>query len=676
MTGEKPAAPRRIQVLPPDVSNKIAAGEVVERPASVVKELVENAVDAGARSIRIDVKGGGKELIRVRDDGCGVDPEDALLAFERHATSKIRSAEDLNAIQTLGFRGEALASIASVAVVEFISRTAGSEAGVQVLVEGGKARVLPWGAPVGTQVTVRDLFYNTPARFKFLKSDATERRYIAEYVTHMALARPKIRFELTLEGQTVLHSPGNGALREAIAAVHGKRILPDLVPVEWVSPWGTIHGYAGTPKVAKGDRSAQSIFVNGRWIQSRLLSAAVERGYESLLAHRRFPLVVLHIEIDPTLIDVNVHPAKTEIRFRDERETFKAVMLAVRKALTGADLVPSERGGDEAGEPRPGRIVEMSVLPFDRRPAADPPVTARPVWTGEARGVYEVEQLGPLAAKPQVEPPFVDALGEDPLPAGPPPAPSSSPLAPTGPAPAAAGEPDELINLAAPAKAAHAGERLALHDAEKARAERIAACERAGIDPRNMLRTARVLGQIALTYLLVPTPTGLWVIDQHVAHERILYERVLRAKRSARPAVQELLVPHPLSLSPRLAAAVEELQGELEGLGFVVERFGPRDYALRAVPAALARGAGAQFEALLEELIGVMQEGGPTALERSAATIACRAAVKAGDPLTNDAAERLVRELADVENPFACPHGRPVIIEISERELERRFGRS
>lgn len=662
-----PALPGRIRVLTPDVSNKIAAGEVIERPASVVKELVENAIDARARSVRIEVLGGGRELIRITDDGAGVAAEDAPLAFQRHATSKISSALDLTTVRTLGFRGEALPSIASVARVEFVSRTAASDAGVRLTVEGGETHLTPWGAPVGTQITVRDLFYNTPARYKFLKTDGTERRHIAEYVTHMALARPDVRFELFLERRLVLQSPGNDLLKEAIASVYGKRVIPDLIPVAWESPWASISGYVGKPTLAKGNRSAESLFVNGRWIQSRLLNVAVERGYEALLAHRKFPLVVLHIAVDPTLIDVNVHPAKTEIRFKDDRETFKAVMLAVRKALTEGDLVPGSikgatpdghaSGASGRGEGAGESPAVGDSLPLDWRSARhgsrDEGATREPEWFGEGRGVYDGAVRNHQAVSSAGL--TVDADGDVPL---------------------AVDAPDELVSLEAPAKAAHAGERLALSEAEAARAERAAAYDREGVDVRQVLRTARVVAQIALTYLLVPAPTGLWVIDQHVAHERILFERVLRAKRSERPAVQELLVPHPLALTPRQAAAVEDYLDELLGLGFVLERFGPKDFALRGVPSTLAKGAGAQFEILLEELIGVMQEGGPSTLERTAATVACRAAVKAGDPLPIVAAERLVRDLAEVENPFACPHGRPVVIELSVREFERRFGRT
>jgi len=658
-----PVAPRRIHALSPDVSNKIAAGEVIERPASVVKELVENAIDAGARSIRIDVTGAGREMIRVTDDGGGVSAEDAPLAFERHATSKIFRAEDLTTIRTLGFRGEALPSIASVARVEFISRTAEAEAGIRLEVEGDVKQSSPWGAPVGTQVSVRDLFYNTPARYKFLKSDGAERRYIAEYVTNMALARPDVRFELTLEGRLVLKTTGNGLLKEAIAAVYGKNTLSELIPVTWESPWASISGYVGKPSAAKGNRSAESLFVNGRWIQSRLLNIAVERGYEALLAHRKFPLAVLHIEVDPTLIDVNVHPAKTEVRFRDERETFKAVMLAVRKALTEANLVPGSEIGDALPSEPEQSPSRGASLPLDWRPmpktSFEGAASGGPEWLGETRSEYR----SPLASDAEAAPREADYAEE------------RAPQDRTQERSIAVA-PDALVSLDEPTKAAHAGERIALKEADAAYAERAAMYEREGVDIRQLLRSARVLGQIALTYLLVPAPTGLWVIDQHVAHERILFERVLASKMSARPAIQELLVPHPLSLSPRQAAAIEDVLSDLAEFGFVVERFGPRDYALRGVPSTIAKGAGTQFEGLLEELIGVMHEGGPSLAERSAATVACRAAIKAGEWLSIPAAERLVRDLADVQNPFACPHGRPVIIELSLREFERRFGRS
>lgn len=646
-----------IRVLSEDVSNKIAAGEVIERPASVVKELVENAIDAGARRIYVDVKGAGKELIRVVDDGSGIPADQAPLAFQRHATSKIQKASDLAAISTLGFRGEALPSIASVSRVELVTRTHDAADGVRLEVAGGNVRASVCGAPPGTQVSVYDLFYNTPARFKFLKSDTAERRYIAELLSAMALAHPAIAFRLSLEGRPVLSTSGSGNLKEAVGAVYGRRVLDDLVAVEWEAPWGAVSGYVGKPALAKGNRSAETIFVNGRWVQSRTLYAAVEKGFESLLAHRRFPLAVLHVTIDPALVDVNVHPAKTEVRFRDEGDLFRTVMRAVRAALVQADLVAhigparpgsagvlpgpgSAQGGAQRGAGPEGwnqARLAWGDWTVRKRPEAPP---AAPEWTGEARQEY-----GPLetAHEGAGRAAFGGARGD--------------------------GAPREAGDEAG----THAG--LPLAGAAGATSPLAEEAARLGLDPRELLATAPVLGQAVGTYLVVAVPMGLWLIDQHVAHERILYEEVLRGGESGEVVSQELLVPLAVTLSPTLSSGLDEVRGELEALGFVVERFGGNDVLIRAVPAAVGPQPGPVLLRILEELAAAAMDGGPSLREQAAASIACRAAVKAGQRLQPEAMERLVRSLAAVENPFACPHGRPIIVQLGIEEIERRFGR-
>ena len=656
MTPAPPAPARRpIQILSPEVTNQIAAGEVIERPASVVKELVENSIDAGASQVRVEVVGAGKELIRVVDDGCGIEPEEAPLAFERHATSKIRAASDLVAVRTLGFRGEALPSIASVARVTLVTRPRERELGARVEASAEGVRAAPAGAPSGTQVEVRDLFYNTPARLKFLRSDSSERRAIAELVANMALAHPEVSFRLSMEGKEILRTPGDGRLKEAVAAVYGRRAAGELVAVEWESPWARISGYVGKPSLAKGNRGAESIFVNGRWVQNRLLFTAVERGYESLLAHRRFPLAVLHLEIDPVLVDVNVHPAKTEVRFKDEREVFKAVMRAVRSALTGADLVASFSPVAEA----------------HGRPASPGPEPKAPAWPGapaaQPRIEWAQERIPATGARPlsvnEAEPVWIPSEA-----AGPPQEEAPGSGEPAGPAALRAREPSSGEPL-------HAGLPLAEAAAEEVweRARREAA-ER-GWDPRHLLVEGALLGQLAATYLLVETPLGLWLVDQHVAHERILYERFL--KRSGGPgSTQELLFPQPLELSPVQGRALEEHAGELRRLGFEFEAFGGSDYLLRGVPAGLEGWGGRDLVQLVEELLALFDQTGPSRAERAAATMACRGAVKAGERLLPEEMRALLRELASTENPFACPHGRPVIVQLSLAEIERRFGRS
>lgn len=664
-----------IRVLSDDVSNKIAAGEVIERPASVVKELVENSIDAGARRIQIEVRGAGKELIRVVDDGFGIPADEAPLAFTRHATSKIYEATDLVAISTLGFRGEALPSIASVSRVELVTRTHDAAEGVRLEVHRGQIRAVPCGAPQGTQVSVFDLFYNTPARYKFLRSDTAERRYVAELVTALALAHPEIAFRLLLEGRQVLSTTGSGNLKETIATVYGRSLLPDLVAVEWAAPWGGLSGYVGKPALAKGNRTAETLLVNGRWVQNRTLYAAVERGYESLLAHRRFPLAVLHLAIDPTLVDVNVHPAKTEVRFRDDGDVFRTVMRAVRAALTQANLVTHigdpgpqlpggadrERGaervtGANGGDLGQTRLAwEIWAPPTKRR---DDPERV-PEWTGEAKTEY-APGAGTLAPGERPDPPRGEGDGKTTLAAAPREAPAAHEPCDDG-----AMDPGD----------AHARLPLAVDQALHHMRRLSGELAGAGVDPRELLATAPVLGQVAATYLVVPVPHGLWLIDQHVAHERILYEEVLVTVHQREAVSQELLVPVTVTLPPALASALVDHQEEVERLGFAVESFGGNDFLLRAVPAAVGARPGAVLARLLEELAAAVTHGGPTQWERAAASIACRAAVKAGQRLQPEAMQRLVRQLATVENPYACPHGRPIIVQLGLAEIERRFDR-
>ena len=650
-----------IRILSEDVSNKIAAGEVIERPASIVKELVENAIDAGARRIRVEVRGGGKELIRVVDDGSGVPADEAHLVFMRHATSKISTASDLFHISTLGFRGEALPSIASVARVEFVTRTPDADDGILLKVEGHKIASSPCGAPVGTQVTVTDLFYNTPARFKFLKSDTTERRFIADVLTAIALAHPGIAFRLVMEGREVLNTAGSGNLKETLGAVYGRRILQGLVPVEGLAPWGGVFGYVGKPDLAKGNRSGESVFVNGRWVQNRMLYAAIEKGYESLLAHRRFPLAVLHISIDPSLVDVNVHPAKTEIRFRDESDVFRTVMKAVRSALLQADLVSplgEPRAPGPAGRPAKASVDDAGLQPNlawsfpplgkesspPRRAAGEPPA---PVWVGEERGTYALPPQ--LTAKDDTASHLVEPIG-----------------AQEGDHPAhSVGEPPP-----------HATLPLAASEAERARVAMEQGSASHGYDPRELLATAEVAGQLAATYLLVPVPFGLWLIDQHVAHERVLYEKALARWEQSQVVSQQLLTPYTLRLTPALAATLMDHLDAIEAMGFGVEPFGGNDFLLRAVPPEVTGRPEPVLTQIVEELAHIVSEGGPSRKERAAAALACRAAIKAGERLHPEVMRHLIRELATVENPYACPHGRPIIVQIDLKEIERRFGRS
>lgn len=594
-----------IRVLSTDLANKIAAGEVIERPASVVKELVENAIDAGATRIEVEIRDAGKEYIRVTDNGRGIHREEIPLAFFRHATNKILSFEDLANVMSLGFRGEALPSIASCAEVEMTSSTGGNAAARMVVTGGLAGAVETCAGPPGTTVVVRRLFFNTPARYKFLKQPATERRHITEYVSNMALAHPDIAFRLLAETGLLLATKGNGDLLGAIAAIYGAQLGRQMIPVQWEGPFVSVSGYISPPGETRPNRSHEALFVNGRWVQNRLLYAAVEKGYDNMLGTRRFPVAVLHLSTDPSLLDVNVHPAKTEIRFRDESETFKSIMLAVRRGLTGADIAPrlNATDGSQHSIPRSPTTFVSHEMP------------------------YKVAEAGGCASIPL----------------------------------------DTNPRSALPSIPASLAERI-----DGARTQEEMSREAGAL--REFLRRTHPLGQVLDTYIVIPSPYGLWLVDQHAAHERVLYEEILA--RSEESVSQMLIAPLPIRLSPSEVTMLEEHKEALAELGFILERFGTGSCLVRGVPVQLSE---TPDESILHELLVEVTEtwstSGPSHRQEAAMMVACRAAVKAGRRLDLSAQRALLANLSEVDNPFCCPHGRPLIIAIDREELERRFGR-
>lgn len=586
-----------IHVLPPELVSQIAAGEVVERPASVVKELIENALDAGARDIRITVRDAGRRLIEVADDGHGIPADQLALAVTRHATSKIQRAEDLFRILTLGFRGEALAAIASVSRLTLTSRPAEAETGARIRVEGGRAGpVEPVGAPPGTVVRVEDLFYNVPARRKFLKSDATERRHIDALVTRYALAYPQVRFRLTQEGRLALQTDGQGNRRSVLAALHGPDLARRMLPVDDEAPGVRVSGFVSPPDLTRSHRRDIVFFVNGRPVQDAALSAALLKGYHTLLMVGRYPIAVLFVEMPPEAVDVNVHPTKAEVRFRQPERVFRAVQRAVRKALLAHTPIPDL----DAALPQPAWGTESTP-----GTASFPNFPAFPQRSG-------AETPG----------------GQNRIPKGPDRAPGAGSSPP--------------------------GEAAVPH-------------------PR--LPLLRLVGQIAATYLVAEGPDGLYLIDQHAAHERVLFERFMAQRESAIPA-QALLEPVTVHLPPQQARLLEEQLPHLARWGFEVEPFGPGTFRVRAIPTLLAgMDPAAALRALVEDF-----EEDETPLqgrieERIIARVCKRAAVKGGQVLSPQEQEALLRDLEACENPRSCPHGRPTMIRIGLEALEKRFGR-
>ncbi|MCL6429631.1 MAG: DNA mismatch repair endonuclease MutL [Anaerolineae bacterium] len=578
-----------IRALPAEVVAQIAAGEVVERPVSVVKELLENSLDAGAGTIHIEVQGGGQRLIEVADDGCGIGSADVELAFGRHTTSKLRSPEDLFCIRTLGFRGEALASIAAVARVTMTTRSRDESSGTVVRLEGGQlVRRERCARPPGTTVTVENLFYNLPARRKFLRSDVTEAGHILALTVAYALAYAHVRFLLVHNGREVLRSSGTGDPLNALAEVMGPDVARAMTPLPASGGPVGISGYVGAPSLHRGTRDALFFYVNGRWVQDRTLAYAVEEAYRSLLPGGRHPVAVVHLRVDPADVDVNIHPTKREVRFRQGRDVFAVVQRAVRHALVEHAPLPQVENLRTEG---------ATIAPEDR---------ARPLHIGrEAQA--ELAQLGLELGR--VAPPF-------------------SP----GPAPAAS---------------------------------------RVG---GSRLPPLRLLGQVAQTYILAEGPDGLYLIDQHAAHERILYERLRALRASLAVPMQTLLEPRPIELTQYQARVLEAREESIRRLGFDIAPFGGTTFLVRAVPAAFPPQ---EIPNVLAELLQTTQErgGGYDWEERALVAVVCHAALRARQVLTEQEMSDLVRQLEETELPYTCPHGRPTLVQMTLAQLERQFGR-
>jgi len=647
----------RIRILSEDVANRIAAGEVVERPASVVKELLENALDAGASSVRVEVEGGGRQLIRVTDDGCGMSHDDALLAFERHATSKLRTSEDLLAIATLGFRGEALPSIASVSRLLLETRTVEEEQGTRVEIAGGKLiGVKPTAHPTGTTVSIGDLFYCVPARRKFLKSDTTELGHIASVVTHYALAHPSRRIELRTPSQEIIQAAPVETLAERVYQVFGRQALDELIDVPATSGpiraniteaqleagderlAMTVSGYISRPEVQRPNRNAIYVFINRRLVRDRLLLHALTEAYRNVQPPGVFPAALLFLELPPEEVDVNVHPSKIEVRFRHQQFVHDFTRDALRQALSRARPIaafPVPNLRDAAGEasqassesasgsvdPAPSRVsaspgLGTAIGPVPVPPSDDFALSTAP-WQPEALR-FGFSPGAPPATNDEFAAQFRAAAHQDPL--------EAQISAPNG---------DQISDL-------------------------------------------KPLGQVSASYIVAVNSAGLWLVDQHVAHERVLFEQHLQARRAGAVPGQRLLVPLVVELSPRQIVIAEQIADELAANGFEVTSMGPRSVAIQAAPAPVSAP---DVERLLREILdAVERENQAISIEtlqaKIAASTACHAAIKVNTPLDAKRMEWLLAELARTECPMSCPHGRPVVLRYSVREIEKAFKRT
>jgi DNA mismatch repair protein MutL len=651
----------RIRILPEAVANKIAAGEVVERPASVVKELLENAIDAGAKTIRVEVEVGGKRMIRVIDDGHGMTHDDALLAFERHATSKLRSADDLLSIATLGFRGEALPTIAAVSRLLLETRDEAEAEGTRIEFAGGKLiNVKPAGLPAGTTISVTDIFYCVPARRKFLKSDTTELGHIASLVTHYALANPGKQFILTTPTQEIINCPPAERLADRVYQLFGRQALEELVEIPAVSAAFraaitepalepeeekaslTVTGFTSRPDIQRTNRNGIYIFVNRRLVRDRLILHAIHEAYRNILPPAVFPATLLFLEMPYDEVDVNVHPAKIEVRFRRSQFVHDFARDAIRQALMGARPIASFAA---AAVPQ---TIGSGNGPFSGG------ITPAPVESGVPRAVIPpMEEIGvgsgvgsdggfdlTVAPMRPVEQriPFTSetAFGQDITPAQ---------ICTAG---------NWAANLAAPSADAPASLQ---------RPEQIA--------------DLKPLGQVSASFIVAVNGEGLWIVDQHVAHERVLFEQHLEARRAGKVEAQRMLMPLVIELSPRQIVTFEKIAEELAVNGFEVELMGPKSVAIQAMPAGV--GAPDAEKLLTEILDGIERENAAISIEtlqaKIAASTACHAAIKVNMPLEQSKMEWLLDALAKTDCPMSCPHGRPVVLRYSIKEIEKAFHR-
>lgn len=613
----------RIAVLDQQTIDKIAAGEVVERPASVVKELVENAVDAKASQVTVEIREGGTGFIRITDNGSGMEKEDIPLAFLRHSTSKIRSAEDLSGVNSLGFRGEALSSISAVSMVELITKTGADEPGCRCCLEGGVQRSLEEiGAPEGSTFIIRNLFYNTPARKKFLKTEKAESAAVYEMMTHLALSHPEISFKVLIDRQMKLQTAGNGSLKDVIYHVYGRDIALRLLPVD--KKEGPVHimGFAGKPEISRGNRNYENYFVNGRYVKSKTIAKGIEDGYKTFMMQHRYPFVCLDIRIEGTLLDVNVHPTKMEIRFSDQNLVYDTVRQAVSEALSGRELIPEVTFDKEQPEKKPP-LEKMWKTPEPPKKPVEPKDKNLEYFMKEMRRRVEDrhgqgQQILREDNGYQIKPKSTEDDGQ--------------------------------------------AEQLDLFDGKLLSKEAAVRHE--------------IIGQLFDTYWLVQYADKLYIIDQHAAHEKVLYERLMRDLKERTFQSQVLSPPLVLNLSMQEEQLYERYQQHFVDMGFEIEEFGDRAYAVRAVPANLP---GIARQDILLELVDSLSELSGNVSSESLldkiASMSCRAAVKGNHSMSSMEAGALIDELLTLENPYNCPHGRPTIISMTKYELEKKFKR-
>lgn len=659
----------KIAVLDQQTIDKIAAGEVVERPASVVKELVENAIDAGATQITVEIKEGGIGYIRITDNGSGMEKDDIPVAFLRHSTSKIRSADDLLGVSSLGFRGEALSSISAVAMVELITKTKENDLGSRCCIEGGVQKSLEEiGAPDGTTFIIRNLFYNTPARKKFLKSEMSEASAIHELMTHLAMSHPEVGFKVLIGGQMRIQTSGNGNLKDVIYHLYGRDVAMRLIEVDREEGPLHVRGFLGKPEISRGNRNYENYFVNGRYVKSKIIAKGIEDGYKTFMMQHRYPFVCLDIHMDGKMLDVNVHPTKMELRFSNQNLVYDLLERMTKDALSGRELIPEVT----LDEPK------KQVVTPEKAPQQVPPVqTLR-----EPESTYQVQ-------KPEQKVPL-EKMWTTPEPQKEPVKPQNKNLeyfmeqmrkrveerykAPEAPAPTEQTETTETAQSTVPEQSATVPE-TPVEEKPPQKPEQLDL-----FDGKLLSKEAAVhhviIGQLFDTYWLVQFGEKLYIIDQHAAHEKVLYERLMKDLRNRTFQSQMLSPPIILNLSMQEEELFLKYRSCFTEMGFEIEEFGEKAYAVRAVPANLPGVARREIlMELLDSLSDITRSGNSESLMDKVASMSCKAAVKGNHQMSAMEAKALIDELLSLENPCNCPHGRPTIISMSKYELEKKFKR-
>ena len=701
-----------IELLDQITIDKIAAGEVIERPASVVKELVENAIDAGSTAVTVEIEEGGISLIRITDNGCGIAKQDVENAFLRHSTSKIRSAEDLTHLSSLGFRGEALSSISAVARVELITKTREDVFGTKYIIEGGKGRTPEeTGAPDGTTFLVRQLFFNTPARRKFLKTPMTEASHISDLLTRLALSHPDISFRFINNGQVKLHTSGNGKMKDVIYHIYGREIANNLIPLEFEKDGVRLSGYLGKPVINRGNRNFENYFVNGRYVRNSILAKAIEDGYKDFTMQHRYPFVAFQIEINPEKIDVNVHPSKMELRFSNQQGIYNLLYEAISKGLHEPELIPevemsaikvpgmSEKRQEkktvirDAGNPYRAdgtspKMRKSSVQEGAERaeswsqsemPSAELQTqisTEKTVSTGDEKLDYFMQKMRERVYASHL----TEAKEEQEKNIGA----KESKMATLDENPAVDIQNKGTENRAYSDKSKEKTERdpektesnLFLKDLKAKKVKQLDLFEEQ-ILKKEARQEYRIIGQVFETYWLIQYRDSLYIIDQHAAHERVLYERALAGMKKREYTSQYLSPPIILSLSMQEIDVLETFKDRFTAIGFEIEPFGGDEYAVRAIPDNLF---GIAKKELLLEMLDSLSDGLSTSLEpelidEKIASMSCKAAVKGNMKLSYAEMDELINELLSLDNPYHCPHGRPTIIAMTKRELEKKFKR-